>query len=435
VMYIERFQDPSSRTMKQVSSTLVKLLLKHSELLGTESPWSVEAATGCLSHIYATEDLSCVKPSMLLLDILISKQMIGANELVSLLPSRNEIVEDTPITEIKDFVSNVLRWARHLDISLAAGRLVGTFFARVNELIGETKDKPPIWWGSILEIADDGDAMIEILENYILPSLLQANPIGTLQVLNSLPIDKLIGNNIGSITEREIRFCLLLIEIIGKPKTNAEYGNVDKAGYTYKLTHPETSVESMTGYTPLRLREAIVSSCLKHSSCTIRSTAAGLIINSSIASQYFSQDNLIALREVIPSFFAESDTKERGEALTVIKKLFSRLTIIMPRLKKLLQFPPLPSQQSVMTDVSHEETAMRKAHDEFLYWFRNFVYTELQSSASYQRHIMSLKAISLSSVREVYSKWSKVIDKINFQVHTNTYSDSTIQHADVNTAS
>lgn len=236
-LYLERFQDPTSKPMKQVLSTLIKLLDRKSEQKADQacdnaSTLLEDAASRSLSFISSHEDLSFIKPAMLFLDTIISKKTINLRTLISLLPSDTSVLSatssETMYYLVQSFVASVIRWARQIDIVSAAGKLLNSFFSEYNasggnKVFTSLEILEPPWFQPVnVEISNGSPAVVEILEKQILPGLLRTDPNMTLQTLRSLPLSQLANGSIGSVSERNIRFCLLVLKILGDMKSDLD---------------------------------------------------------------------------------------------------------------------------------------------------------------------------------------------------------------------
>jgi hypothetical protein len=102
--------------------------------------------------------------------------------------------------------------------------------------------------------------------------------------------------------------------------------------------------------------------------------------------------------------FSETDAKIRNEILSNTKHLIERLrgaTAFLVREIENLSFQlrpvhPLPLEQQQKAEKLLSETqGLLRSHESFIEWYLEFLLGELIPTASYQRHITSLKAIYL----------------------------------------
>ena len=240
-LYLVRFQDPTTKSMKQVLKSLLKFLPYHSEhVLSNDhdsSTLTEKALYKALSCIRAYDDLSSVKPSMTLLDALLSKKKVLSTSVAATfstlkatknLPQQNST--DDLKEHIKDFVNCILRWTRHVDVSLVSGRLLASFFSTLGSAGGHL-DTPSstrlqlLWVAPLLNFAFEDDVSLETAEEYILPSLLGVDIMATAEFLQSLPFGKLSGGHVSLISESDIRLCLLIAQILENGRLGMTKGN------------------------------------------------------------------------------------------------------------------------------------------------------------------------------------------------------------------
>jgi hypothetical protein len=92
--------------------------------------------------------------------------------------------------------------------------------------------------------------------------------------------------------------------------------------------------------------------------------------------------------------YADTDAKFRNDVLSNTKHLIERMrgatAYLMREIDRLA--PTQGAEHSVDATVMKD---LLKAHEDFLLWFIHFLFEELVSTASYQRHITSLRALIL----------------------------------------
>lgn len=140
---------------------------------------------------------------------------------------------------------------------------------------------------------------------------------------------------------------------------------------------------------------------LLHVSSSVRIAALRLFIDSSSSIKPLTRDVLLALQQNLPHFHGETDSRARNEFVSVIKKLFSRLQGIIPRLIKVDGVFPIPSGTS-MARFDINSSGPLEDHFKFLTWYISFLLGELQRVASYQRHISALKVMQQLSISGVH---------------------------------
>lgn len=149
----------------------------------------------------------------------------------------------------------------------------------------------------------------------------------------------------------------------------------------------------------------IASGLLAHPSATIRATAASLLISTSSPTSLSSIDCLTILQQFIPYYHAEVNPKVRNEFIVLMEKFCDKFARAFTALHK-YHFTDHPIKVSLHDAYGrlevgdeHENIAHRltTAHSSFSKWYIRFLTSELQPSASYQRHISALKILDTLS--------------------------------------
>lgn len=145
----------------------------------------------------------------------------------------------------------------------------------------------------------------------------------------------------------------------------------------------------------------IVSGLLAHPAATIRATAASLLISTSSPTSLSSIDCLTILQQFIPYYHAEVNPKIRNEFIVLMEKFCDKFARAFTALHK-YHFTDHPIKISLHDAYGrlevgdeHKNIAHRltTAHSSFSKWYIRFLTSELQPSASYQRHISALKIL------------------------------------------
>ena len=153
------------------------------------------------------------------------------------------------------------------------------------------------------------------------------------------------------------------------------------------------------GGSELSYSQQISSTLLVHASTSVRLSALRLFNHTSSAAESFPNNALCALRETLPFFHVESDSKARNDFISIVKKLFLRLRGAIQRLindyHKLRDvfLEPEPGSQLSPTGclVSLQD------HVNFVSWYTAFLVKELRPTSSYQQHISSLRVLQMLS--------------------------------------
>jgi hypothetical protein len=167
------------------------------------------------------------------------------------------------------------------------------------------------------------------------------------------------------------------------------------------------------------MNQDILNSVLAHPSHEVRSLAFSLLITSPSTTRPYSLAALNLLRQHLGTYFADPDAKFRVDVMARARDMFKRvrgaicvLKRSIPRVRaKALKrkaaerataegVSPLADAQPILyrsnlIDLPEGQLVhCLEYHAEFLRWYIGFLCSELTPTASYQRHVGSLKAIS-----------------------------------------
>jgi hypothetical protein len=152
------------------------------------------------------------------------------------------------------------------------------------------------------------------------------------------------------------------------------------------------------------LEEDIIGSFLTHASDTVRSLAFSVLVSSSSSIRPFSLRALALLRSHMGFLYADTDAKFRNEVLSNTKHMIDRIrgaTAYLVREAENLRF--LLGQKDAANRITYQKDQEifenigqhLERHKSFIEWYLEFLCGELIPTASYQRHVTSLKAITL----------------------------------------
>lgn len=139
----------------------------------------------------------------------------------------------------------------------------------------------------------------------------------------------------------------------------------------------------------------------------IRIAALSIVINSasysSVSSGPFPTDTFQLLMQVLPRFHSETNAKVRNEYLVLLKTLFAQVRHgLVPNIRENVSHAAHAAEITIVNlDKGQNSTAhvrrselLQEKNVAFIKWFDDFLINELHPSASYQRHITALKAMS-----------------------------------------
>jgi hypothetical protein len=183
----------------------------------------------------------------------------------------------------------------------------------------------------------------------------------------------------------------------------------------------------------LVLDEKLLASVLGHPSHEVRSLAISLLITTPSTTKPYSATALGLLRQHLGAYFADSDAKFRVDVMAKAREMFKRvrgaICILMRSLAKMkakevkarsgveqAQQPAAAYRSNVVALPVEGLTKCLEDHTRFLRWYIGFLLSELTPTASYQRHVASLKATTwiIRMEGEKPKKWETQADQTLF---------------------
>lgn len=152
------------------------------------------------------------------------------------------------------------------------------------------------------------------------------------------------------------------------------------------------------------LEEESIGSLLSHNSDTVRSLAFSVLVSSLSTVKPFSTKGLRILKSHMYILYSDTDAKFRNEVVSITRHMVERLRGATSFLfKEAEDISFLINSDRGLPESRRQEGRKRLAavgdllesHENYVTWYIQFLLLELIPTASYQRHITSLKAISL----------------------------------------
>ncbi|KAJ8058763.1 hypothetical protein OCU04_011752 [Sclerotinia nivalis] len=379
--YLEWNEKNQHRSMRQVLDLLTSLLNSHPDKSVSKSLVTiiVEKLLSVISH-QASQPL--VKPAFKILEHLIGKGTVIINDLAA---SQKESTQKgaIPSSTLDGIVSETFQWMNLQDVSPSAGKFLVSLFKASKELATEVKTEESkahsrLWQRWISEGLSQNPDALENIKNYLLPPLFKLDRVGSLAFLQDLnqkgPLD-MQGQNM----ESESLAHLSAIEV-GK-----KAGLVEDSNVTSFLKPPKKNSGCII------LHEDTIGPLLTHPSDTVRSLAFSVLVSSASSIRPFSPVALTFLQDNMAHLYADTDAKFRNDVLSNTKHMIERIKGATAYLVREIDRMIIQDRQSDRLDAQQ----LLENHENFLVWFLEFLQGELVPTASYQRHITSLRAISL----------------------------------------
>ncbi|KAL9032204.1 MAG: hypothetical protein Q9180_006632, partial [Flavoplaca navasiana] len=272
------------------------------------------------------------------------------------------------------------------------GRLIGVFCSslRAWSLTWEEPPGPgtnshsnqPIWFSALKSHTQKQPELLDLFAIHVFPQIVYQDRAGIADFAEILSLKHLDLANLNAHSSADLHILLLLL------RATKEKGDSD----IIKATNAEfVDKESI---------EVVASHLLCHADAQIRLLAFSIIVHSSAPKSPFQSIVLSSLALALPYYHAEIDPKARQDHLALIKRLLLRLAGLLTNFSRgLIDFKSqdLKPERDLLAQDSlrspRPETASLEQYLTFFEWYRAFLLHELDPTASYQRHAVSLKMV------------------------------------------
>lgn len=323
----------------------------------------------------------------------------------------------------RSFTVDVLNWMRLQFVCAAAGRFIVSIYRCWRR---EGKDQPACpnvdeWYQWLLDFASEEPSLLESIKNYIFVPLFKADRDEGLLFLGKMSEERTFptASNLDLDTPALLQLAALetgkKIGLVEEPSKRCRL-RVSRSGLTLSLGLSGDKGQS-DECTSIFIHEQMLDNVLAHPSHDVRSLALSLLVTSPSTTRPYSSTALELLRKHLSTFFADSDAKFRVEVSGKVRDMFKRvrgaihvLKRSIPRARANAQKPKLAGKRMVDLDSTAASlpiqyrsnlvllpeaqlAACLQYHEAFLEWYIGFLCSELTPTASYQRHIATLKAL------------------------------------------
>lgn len=377
--YVEWNEGNHHRSMRQVLELMGSLVSKNPDEAVVAS-FKGEALNRLVSIIKHQSAQPLVKPAFRMLDYLLSKGVFTVSELLAAhaCVSGNEI-EVGSSAQWDAFVSDVFEWMSLPDTASAAGKLLVTLFAALGTKTGEATSHSANWQRWVQLGLEKRPETLENVKNYLFLPLFKLDKPGSMEFLRSLPKHQPIDSVVREIDSHAS--ILLAAMEVGK-----KLGYVDDIGmsdYSGVVDERKASAKKRD-YIPLPCKT--IGGLLRHPVASVRSSALSVLVLSLSSTKPFAPETLSAITQYLFILHAETDAKCRNE-------LFTNSKYMLERLRGALSLMARESEQDEAKCLGLRQHI--QGHEDFLGWYLDFLARELVPTASYQRHITSLKSLGI----------------------------------------
>ncbi|KAJ3529859.1 hypothetical protein NM208_g9572 [Fusarium decemcellulare] len=396
--YVEWNESDNHRSMKLVLDLLPQLIRRNpNEEAGQSTKASI--LDNLVSIVTGKSTKPLAKSAIKTLDHLLTKDVVTLEEIRSSYVSLQQ--KDAPVEPLavwKSFIVELFHWMRLHFVCPTAGRFIVCLYRslRRREEGQPVQLSVEVWHKWLLEAVSEEPSILESVKNYIFLPLFKADRTEALAFLKRMNEHEAVSA--GAEIDLNLPALLQLATLeIGK-----KVGLVEEPALgDDKTSDSESSII---------LHEKVLESVLAHPSHEVRSLALSLLISSPSTTRPYSSTALDLLRKHLPTYFADSDAKFRNDVASKARDMFKRVRGAIFVLKKSIPRAAARGQKGQPIQAEETKPILYRTnlislpevqlahclnyHEEFLFWYIGFLCSELTPTASYQRHIASLKAMA-----------------------------------------
>lgn len=417
--YIDWNEYDHHRSMRLVLDLIAVLLRKNPDQHAAAS--TKNALLGDLISIVSGRSMKPVaKSAIKTLDHFLGKYVFTLDEIrVSYEIYRSDFQGREPIQVWGMLIEDLFGWMCLHFVCPAAGKLVVTLYRMLRQGRAGSDQIPTIdlWHSWLLVFVTKEPSLVERIKNYVFLPLFKIDRKEALLFLQKMNNDQPVSASAKLHVDIPALIQLAALET-GKRVGLVEEPDLDSDG----------AAES--GGNSIVLQEEVLESVLGHPSHEVRSLAFSILIASPSTTKPYSLRALQLLQEHLGAFFADPDAKFRVDVSARARDMFKRIRGAISVLKR--SIPRVRAKAAKAKKSESDTPALYKTnlialpeesllqclayHEEFLRWYLGFLCEELVPTASYQRHIASLKALGhiLRMEGEKSKAWETADDQTLF---------------------
>ncbi|KAI1429341.1 putative death-receptor fusion protein-domain-containing protein [Xylaria sp. FL1777] len=338
------------------------------------------------------------KSSMIALDHFLQKKAVYLGEILHIY---QHLRADMREATWDSFISQVFAWMELQNVWTVAGKLLVTILTQPwHRDDKSSRHHPDTWHKFISNGLKSNYELLEPIKIYVFMPLFRADPTSTLTYLNKLTSLQKLTTNDGQGWDINAMLWVALLEA-GK-----------KTGVVGEPNHGSKNKVRVASQLPTHILETL----LCHRSHEARASGLSILVASPSTAKPFALETLQLLQKHLPSFYEDVDPKIRYDVLGHSRNIIRRLHNSLDTLRRESVRAPKRSKDmaiaSEVTDSKNEQisqgssqlitkdtevksqTETLREHEEFIEWYASFLKGELVPTASYQRHITSLRAMN-----------------------------------------
>ncbi|KAM0516613.1 hypothetical protein ACHAPE_005244 [Trichoderma viride] len=422
--YIDWNEFDHHRSMRLVLDLIAQLLRRNSD---KEAALDIRNSLldNLVSIVIGRSTKPVAKSALKTLDYFLLKGLFTLDDVKATHLSYHEELSNATDIEIwRVFTTELLQWTRLHFICPAAGKFIVSLFRALRQRGHEDSTGLGIetWHKWLLDFLSEEPTLLENFKNYIFSPLFKSDRPESLKFLQHVN-----QNGSGSaITAGSDDFGASALLTLAALEMGKKVGLVEEP-----YIGSDQSTEDNSSIT---LQENALESVLTHPSHEVRTSALSLLISSPSTTRPYSVTTLDLLKRHLATFFADPDAKFRVDVCARSRDMFKRVRGAISVLKKSIPRARAKARKNASKDPASQPALYRTNilswseselvscldyHEKFLHWYLRFLCAELSPTASYQRHITSLKSlISIFRMEGERSKtWETADDQQLFFDH------------------
>ncbi|KAK0766713.1 hypothetical protein N5P37_000440 [Trichoderma harzianum] len=342
------------------------------------------------------------KSALKTLDYFLAKGVFNLDDVKAThLSYHQELSQAADIEIWSVFTTELLQWTRLHFICPAAGKFIVSLCRALRKRGHEDSTGLSIdtWHRWLLEFLAQEPSLLENFKNYIFLPLFKVDRPEGLKLLQKVNQHE-SSSTVAPANEDFDANALLTLAAL---ETGKKVGLVEEPYLGSDQSNEDNS--------SITLRENALESVLTHPSHEVRTSALSLLISSPSTTRPYSATTLDLLKRHLATYFADPDAKFRVDVCARVRDMFKRVRGAISILKKSIPRARAKARKNATKDaasaagqqalyrtniISWPESELvycLEYHEKFLHWYLGFLCDELSPTASYQRHITSLKSL------------------------------------------
>jgi hypothetical protein len=421
-IYLNFFDKAKPKSMRQVLLVSTAVLSKNTALWSSQYPQ--EAVSRIVDLISRDQNHRKVKPALQALAHFISKGLISVDQLIDL---SGKCVQDSEVHVSRaktgqTLLAKFLIWVLHHDTALAAGHLVAHFLEKGSDSQAFNQEREtglPIWAEPFETCIRASPESIQEFRHHVFPNVFRLSFDDYIQFLhhlrmrrylNAIPSSEAEANTDYGRPDDAVEISILFAAL----QAGKDIGMVKDIGLSFAVPVSNTGLLTMLDRGQSKTIElhagallvpnVVLGKLMAHSTPDVRLAGLSLLVSSTSITKPISKGSIQCLRDNLFHLHADTDANFRGELLSQIQRLFDRLRSSTATLSKAIM-GNTAALKSISTTFASGNLGpgtdercfsdILSYHLEFVSWYLSFISSELRPTASYQRHITALKALTI----------------------------------------